>query len=284
MPMNIRQKTERHRMLEVPRKYSTVETITPEMAQRWLRGNTKNRHHSSSVVREYARAMLENRWRVNGESIKLTADDRLLDGQHRLLACIEADCEFKSYVVRGIDGDTFDTIDTGKKRTAGDILGIDGCRNFNAVAAAVRWVTLIRSGLFRMSSCKMSADEVRLFWAAEMEIEESTARAMAAKRMLAPGLAGGLHYLFSKKDPEQADRFFQDIGNGVDLKGGDAVFVLRERVIKDRMSKSKLLQEEVAALCIRAWNHRRERNDVPTTMLRGSYVQSDGKRAFPEIV
>lgn len=260
-----------------------LQTITPAMAANWLKSNANNRAPSQGVIDEYARAMQEGRWRLNGETIKIASGGRLMDGQHRLMGCVKADCSFQTYVVMGVDSDTFDTVDIGKKRTAGDILGIESCKNSVAVAAAIRWIALFRSGMFNMANIKMPADEVRLFLASEPAVEASVANALAARNILAPGLCGALHYLFSVKDREGADLFFTDLATGSNLVPGDPVLVLREKLIRDRMSKSKLPASELACVCIRAWNHRRQRNSG-TVVLKGSTIGADGKRMFPPIL
>lgn len=259
-----------------------LQTVTPATAGSWLKNNVHNRKPSQSVIEEYARAMQEGRWRPNGETIKISSLGRLMDGQHRLMACVKADCAFKTYVVMGVDDDTFDTVDIGKKRTAGDILGIDKCKNAVAVAAAIRWITLFRSNFFTMANIKMPADEVRLFLAAEPGVEHSVAASLSATKVLAPGLCGSLHYLFAAKDREAADLFFTDLATGSNLVPGDPVLVLREKLMRDRMSKSKLPSSEIASICIRAWNHRRRRNGG-TVMLKGATLGPDGKRTFPVI-
>ncbi len=248
-------------------KYSAkaiYQIITPDVAAQWLRNNPSNRAISRSLVKEYARAMTENRWRTNGETIKISAHGQLIDGQHRLMACVQANRSFESYVVIGLDNDTFDTVDIGKKRTAGDIIG------------------MLRSGQFNMSNVKMSADEVRLYLAAEPGIDESVGQTLGVRHIMAPGLAGALHHMFKEKDRNAADLFFLDIATGSNLVPGDAVLMLRERLLKDKMSKLRISKTEIAALCIRAWNHRRL-GGTKTQNLKGSIAMANGERIFPEI-
>jgi hypothetical protein len=268
-------------MLNIPAKAAT-QTITPDLAAQWLRNNPSNRAVSRMLVKEYARAMIEGRWRTNGETIKISMHGNLIDGQHRLMACVQANCSFDSYVVMGLDSDTFDTVDIGRKRTAGDIIGIDGCTNATKVAAAVRWLKLFQSGQFKMSNVKMSADEVRLFLAANPTIETSVSQTSNCRNVVAPGLAGALHYLFKEKDAVAADLFFLDIATGSNLVPGDPVLMLRERLLRDKISKMKITKPEIAALCIRAWNNRRLGN-TNTRNLKGTVANSSGERQYPEI-
>lgn len=265
------------------RTNTTLKIITPTQAQILLNGNhNKQRSLNHALVSEYARAMLQNRWRINGETIKVASNGDLIDGQHRLRACVQADVSFESYIITGLDADTFDTIDTGRKRSAGDIIGIDGCRNPVAVAAAIRLVAFLRSGYAAKSAFKMGADEIRLFLASEPSIEQSIARNFHVKSILQPAVAGALHFLFSKKSVDEADKFFDDLGAGASLLDGDPVLVLRERLIRIRLMKDRYPLEEIVSLCIRAWNWRRNSTEK-MKMIKGMIIGSDGKRRVPDI-
>lgn len=103
------------------------ETITPEMAKSIIKYSDacfkqlegyEQRKLRPNVVHTYANDMKEGRWRAdNGETIKIDEKGRLIDGQHRLSAVIEANIPIKFLVVRGVDNNTMPTIDVGLKRT-----------------------------------------------------------------------------------------------------------------------------------------------------------------------
>lgn len=59
--------------------------ITPDMAEKWLGRNPRNRHVRQRDVVRYAQSMLAGEWLVTGEAIKFSFDGNLIDGQHRLL-------------------------------------------------------------------------------------------------------------------------------------------------------------------------------------------------------
>lgn len=65
-------------------------TITPEKAKTLLVMNTKNRKLSRKLVQKYASDMAAGRWPYNGDPIRVSVSNVLLDGQHRLEACIAA--------------------------------------------------------------------------------------------------------------------------------------------------------------------------------------------------
>lgn len=65
--------------------------VTPEMAENILAARGPNRNVSASVINKYARDMLAGRWQLNGQTIKISKDGQLLDGQHRLEAAKKQD-------------------------------------------------------------------------------------------------------------------------------------------------------------------------------------------------
>jgi hypothetical protein len=91
------------------------------------------------LVARYAREIAAGRWKPNGETIKFTMDGVLLDGQHRLAAVALAGVGIETTVVWGLDPDCFDTIDSGRPRSAADMLAIQGIPNrFSNSRAAFR--------------------------------------------------------------------------------------------------------------------------------------------------
>lgn len=103
----------------------TTETITPEVAVRYLEENvTNNRPISQRHVDALARDILAGRWAQNGETLKFSPTGELMDGQQRLWACIAADRPFTTAVVRGVE--SLDDVDRARPRTLGHALGIRG--------------------------------------------------------------------------------------------------------------------------------------------------------------
>lgn len=119
-----------------------VETITPEIAKTMLGENVNNRRISRDNVNLFAREIRNGEWRFNGEAIKFGKDGRLLDGQHRLLAVIAADKPLTTLVIRGLEDETQQTMDSGKTRTLGDVLTLRGEKNSTQLASLARAVYL----------------------------------------------------------------------------------------------------------------------------------------------
>lgn len=130
---------------------SSVERVTPKKAATWLTHNDINRALKPGLVSKYAWELRNDDWTLNGQSIVLADDGTLLDGQHRLTACVEAGIPFHAVVVKGVDKAVFDTIDTGMARSAADVLTAEGFspREARALAAAGRLCVIFEASLGR---------------------------------------------------------------------------------------------------------------------------------------
>lgn len=137
-----------------------VEAITPDMAEAWLKANTRNRRLRQEVVNAYAADMAAGRWQFTGETVKFDRGGNLSDGQHRLAAIAQSGATVPMLVIRGLDPDAQHVMDTGAKRTAGDALALDGVKNTTTVAAGARLALLWSSGRLE-STHKMTVSTCR---------------------------------------------------------------------------------------------------------------------------
>ena len=117
-------------------------TITPARAAELLAANSTNRPVSKAVVRGFAEAMRRGEWMVTHQGIAFDTRGVLVDGQHRLAAIIEADRPVELTVFTDVGEGTFDVLDIGKRRTAADVLAIEGEKSSTMLAAMVRAVWL----------------------------------------------------------------------------------------------------------------------------------------------
>lgn len=257
-------------------------TITPAIAAEILLMNTANRPISSLNVDRYAKDMLAGRWKLNGETIKISSNGVLIDGQHRLLACIKSGSKFSTLIIRGLDQSSFDTIDTGRRRSAGDIVAIEKIPNANTVAAGSRIVIAVKKGYLSYRNTVTPSD-VMEFIHANPGILRSSRSVTGTRHILAEGTACGLHFLFAERDEALADQFFEELKTGVGLSINDPVYILREKLIRYKSGKSRISAEERLALVIRAFNMRRKRHGS-AKYIKGLVKGSDGEVNIPEII
>jgi hypothetical protein len=232
---------------------SEIREITPAIAAVWLQRNGINRPLSERHVKFLMNVMADGQWKLNGESIIFSGDDRLLDGQHRLTACVRSGVTIRSMVVYDADSDVFDTIDDGRKRTGADVLSIDGQFNANRVAAAVKLVDrILRDRLTRASG--YSNADIRRLVKKYHGVQKSATYLSSQKMLTGASTLIAMHYLCTLSDPHKAVTFFDSLNTGEGLHRGQPVYLLRERLIANRQSKSSLSQRYIVALFVKAWN------------------------------
>lgn len=135
----------------------TIETITPEMAAELLaRSDLSNRRIRPATVQRYMNDMVAGRWQLTGEPI-IVNGTTLINGHHRLNACIQGGMPFTTAVFRGADRQVYSVVDSGLPRQAGDVLEQDGHQNATVLGATVRLVLGYRSSTLndneRLSLC-----------------------------------------------------------------------------------------------------------------------------------
>lgn len=95
-------------------------TVTPEMAGRWLAANEGNRHMSPHQIENMVRDIRQNAWRTTHEPIAFDTNGRLIDGQHRLTAVVEAQKPVQVFVAFNCPPESALWIDQGRKRSLSD--------------------------------------------------------------------------------------------------------------------------------------------------------------------
>lgn len=244
---------------------ATTELITPEMARRYLEKNPRNRSMRDEVVHIYAQDMINGQWVWNGETIKLTSDDVLVDGQHRLAAIIRANMSIPMLVAHNVPMEAQPTIDTGAKRTAADALRLDG-EEYPKVAAAIAKRVLIWNEHNRKdfpAHQKMVSHQQILNLVQVDEVLESAVRFVHGHKLPASKSVLGLaYYMCSPIDSDDAKLFFSGLVTGGNLSENDPVLVLRNRLQEIRSTHTRRSERYLLAIIIKGWNFHRERQQI----------------------
>lgn len=144
MGSKIKTNTTERRDIMKEQKYTVkIETITPEIAKRLLESNEKNRKINPERVMKYANDMKRGMWSA-ATMLIVDEDGHLIDANHRLNAVIKADTPVQMVVFSGLEKKYLPFIDTGRPRSAGDMLafmdgveGVGGLKNASAIARNV---------------------------------------------------------------------------------------------------------------------------------------------------
>lgn len=240
-----------------PGPWAECLTVTPAMAARWLGHARRNRASRPRKLTEYTQAMRQGQWDLNGSTILFDTNGALMDGRHRLLACLEAEAAFETFVIFALEPGVMPTVDIGQSRSPGDALSIElGLTNTNRLAAALRWVRAYESGLIRASGSLAPLSRPDMFATLRQHpnIVNCLPVAPQLKGLLPGGLTVAWCYLMERADPDLAQRFWQALAYGEGLSREDAVYVLRERLQRERGRRNWRINVHMAALLVKAWN------------------------------
>lgn len=241
---------------------SGIVTITPEIAMQLLTRNPCNRDVKPANIHFLVKEINEGRWVVNGESIKIDYEGNLMDGQHRLWACIKSDTPIRTNVIIGIAPSTIGTIDTGTRRIAKDLLDMHSIPNSTLISSTVKLIHQFDKGVYGDlggSSRVLSNQEVLdFYYANENKLNTSVNLGSSyykkSNRLVSPSILAGLHFLCAKKSVSDADEFFTKLCTGIGLVESSPITALRNVLGKDQIAKNHMHQKEKVQLIITAWN------------------------------
>jgi len=267
----------------------TIEKITPAIAERYLATMKNNRSVVANLVDRYTAEMSAGQWKVTGESIKFNTRGELIDGQHRLLACIRSGITIEVDVRRGILPEAFMNIDTGGRRTPGHLLQVAGFNYTNNIASTIRQAcSLLEIDAKEVAPSSLGKKRIApcllLEWAEEHQEELTVAiRATSGRdaRVVCapPGLFAALYFLFAQHNPQGTKEFFEALiqGIGFETDSNDPVYMLRKSILALKASKAKRGHHYLAAIVIKAWNAFQNRESI----YQLKYVE--GSEEWPEI-
>lgn len=242
----------------------TKETITPKKAMEWLKRNVHNRPLRETHANRIAGAMSRGEWKLNGETIKFNGNGDLIDGQHRLSACIASGKAFDSYVVRGLAHEAFDTIDGCKPRGASDVFARMGEKYYRHLSTAIRWASFLPNGCIPSGGNETLTNAQHVAYLEKNSgIRDSVERASQSgiQTLMSIGQAAALHFLMSQKDAQLAELFWHQVSSGESIRKGMPAYELRKKLIDHRSGKSRRGRSELVALAIKAWNAARKNLD-----------------------
>jgi hypothetical protein len=229
-------------------------TITPTEALAMMVRNTRNRNIRRDHIDNITRDMAQGNWMVDGSAIRFDTNGRMIDGQHRLRACIISGKPLKTLIVTGIDPKAGVIIDTGAKRTAGDMLNMIGNAggSGNTVAAAIRVLVGYATG--ELSKAKVTMSEVYSVF----EVHPGVARSATAVAScpIERSMVAALHYAMSADGhTDAADNWARTWNEGVPAYSGDPAHRLRERFLRERTASVKSIIPVRRNLALNAYRH-----------------------------
>jgi len=236
------------------------ETWTPANAENALSKNEINRNIRRSRVEQYQRDMENGDWNPHSAPIVFDSTGKLIDGQHRLTAQVNANITIRWMVVREVPPETQTVMDTGAGRSVADLLSFGGEKKAGLLVAVTRLVHLVIEKGMQGSRYSQSASEVLRTLEEHPEIRVSVDICDWFNRtrmvMITPSVIGCAHWMISQVNGrEEADAFIHRIGTLTNEKEGSPVLALARRVNEIKRNQQRVHGRDMLNLVIKAWNY-----------------------------
>ena len=241
--------------------------ITAPIAERLLASEpTRQRHPTPARIDMYRRDILNERWSINGETIKLSDTDKLIDGQNRMMAVIRADLAKKgafidTWVIVGLDEHAaMMSIDTGKSRTLNDVLRLLDVKYLANVSSSLRIITAYETHN-SLSRPNTSVREcIETFNHYDAVVMESCRRVWNHFKLYSRGSASFIHITGTlNHQQEQAEQFLGSLQSGVNLNRNSPILTLREMLSNWQKARNyggrSVSWNDCLPYYIKAYNH-----------------------------
>lgn len=237
-----------------------VVKVTPKLATQWLTRNVRNRKLKPGAVSAYARDMAAGRWLLSGQPIIFDWDGALSDGQNRLHAVIKSGATVPMMIVRNVEPDAQNVMDSGVKRSASDSLVLEGRSNPTIMTAAARFALADPSAGFGaegIAKANVTNSEI-LAWVNDQGEDLAAAANIAAHYYpsidVPPSVLCVAWMRLSSLDYVAAGEFFSTVADCQTEGVGDPRLTLIKRLQNIRRDRERVNQAEYLSLLFRAWN------------------------------
>lgn len=253
---------------------SWYERIGPERAKQLLATyHVDYRKYRPPYSQGLSRDMVNGRWNFDGSPIKIDVAGNLFDGQHRLNAIILSGTTQLFLVVAGLPVEAYNTTDQGLPRKYGDSLRRAGYQNWQARATLVNILARWESGRSLDDSTRFTSPELDKVHDNHVDtITHAIANGMstASKVDLPQSLVNFSWWVLTNVNPNDAKTFLVGLAEGENLRRGQAVYTLRERLRNDR--EETYTRNEYMYLVFRAWRAFRENKPIEGIPLPKGFV------------
>ncbi len=255
--------------------------VTPRMAKALLESiHPDQRNHRPARVEQYANDIRHGNWREDTEdAILIDWYGRVVDGQNRLRAIVEANRPIKVWIVRGVDPAVMRVKDTNAPRTVADSLRIAGTGSgltsaeLSVLGAIARrqmhWEAGRRSAASMKGTGHATHTDIAKILELQPDIYGATKIGIDASRSTRPALIGaapyGFFWLHANRISSELAYAWQTYWlTPSELPGASPILYVRERLYRSKIAQAGsnyganradvLKPDEALALLIKAWN------------------------------
>lgn len=208
-------------------------SLTPDSARQLLKSNKHNRKVSPAVVSKYARDIADGKWMLTASGIGIDTNGVLCDGQHRLLAIVEANVPAPVIVVSGLAPKSQLAVDGNKVRTRYDSLYLAGAAKHQHEVYVATFLASMRLGTKALSNSEVGE---------ELECRRDAILAIVGMMSKSRGVArvGFLSAVVEYYEiaPKEATSFMSDVTTGEMLTMDSPAMRIRKYLLGETMKMS----------------------------------------------
>ena len=238
-------------------RFSDIAVVVPDMAHILMEMNTNNRPVHKMALSRYAEILTAGDWILTTESVSISYQGVLLNGQHRLLAIIASGVPALITFWFGCEPEEFNVIDQNGVRVAQDLIAHQGLNHAAERGTLARHVLRMETHERAQHAQKVNAK------ATAMTQEPGTIVALLQgerlyHRKVAPRSSAMLGYYWIARHTAHPDRmptFWDGLISGSYLPEKSLVLRLRDWLLSAASVKNKQdrTAKEAAAMII-VWN------------------------------
>lgn len=224
--------------------------------------NVNNRTVKKRHVEWIKNAIIEKDFVLTGQSISVSRDGALQDGQHRLLAIREAGYPpVELLLITGLDAKAQLYVDQHAKRTMADMLKINLNKNVTPKMAAVATLLLRlkeRHGVFSSGGVRPSVKRVYALMTGIREDIEEISEACGMK--VRTGAVAAIYHYSQKAGISKAVAFAIQVRDGENISKNDPAYKLRKYLDAHRSHGGSQMLETyrmTVSACIAHCNNRK---------------------------
>jgi hypothetical protein len=253
--------------------YAKLEDINPEKAKELLKLNTENRPKNEQNINHYAKQMEFGQWTLSGQTISISDQNVLIDGQNRLYAVIKSNTTIRFMVAYNVPHQSSINYDSLRARTMGDVFAIQKVFNYNLVASIIKSYSALHSNRFKYvfinsttnnisghTKFIMSKTDMAIFYKENKEIIDLIAvkslNNYSKIRLFTPSQIGSI-MLYLCKDKNHPINKVIDFMHQLhfnDYVENSSISLLREKIITSTMSNYKMTTNLKYIFLIKCWN------------------------------
>lgn len=236
--------------------------VTPEVAAYFLSFNSGNRRLQEGYSKMIARDIKSGNWMVNAQPIAFGGDPmnqedgpvRLLNGQHRLQACIEANVPIEVPIAINVNPQAFKTFDMQRRGSKSIKTGDDRVARG---AAVFQWRE--DHGMRLDSDARPTATEVEETLQRHRGLVEfvgkvrTKAGAVRWDEISTGGVMAYLLYRTHRENTPLAEKFLSQIASGTGIERGNPIEEIRDDVVKRRAGAQRLSRKDALNKFVGCW-------------------------------